>query len=91
MQKHFRVEATHVADRKATYLYVYVRSLYLYVNLVTCKRVSTSPGTSVTATSSTSSNRGNQTNHGDEDLKNFAVNVDVTEKTSEKAAVSTGA
>ena len=29
------MEATHVA----TYLYVYVRSLYLYVNLVTCKRV----------------------------------------------------
>ena len=32
------MEATHVADWKATYLYVYVRSLYLYVNLVTCKR-----------------------------------------------------
>jgi hypothetical protein len=32
------VEATHVADRKATLLYVYVRSLYLYVNLVKCKR-----------------------------------------------------
>jgi hypothetical protein len=32
------MEATHVADRKATYLYVYVRSLYLYVNLVKCKR-----------------------------------------------------
>ncbi len=32
------LEATHVADRKATYLYVYVQSLYLYVNLVKCKR-----------------------------------------------------
>ena len=32
------VEATHVADRKATYLYVYVQSLYLYVNLIKCKR-----------------------------------------------------
>ena len=32
------MEGTHVADRKATYLYVYVRSLYLYVNLVKCKR-----------------------------------------------------
>ncbi len=25
------MEATHVADRKATYLYVYVQSLYLYI------------------------------------------------------------
>ena len=32
------MEATHVADRKATYLYVYVGSLYLYVNLVKWKR-----------------------------------------------------
>jgi hypothetical protein len=32
------LEATHVADWKATYHYVYVRSLYLYVNLVKCKR-----------------------------------------------------
>ena len=32
------MEATHVADRKATYLCVYVRSLYLYVDLVKCKR-----------------------------------------------------
>jgi hypothetical protein len=32
------MEATHVADRKATYLYDYVRSLYLYVNFVKCKR-----------------------------------------------------
>ena len=31
------MEATHVADWKATYLYVYVQSLYLYVNLVKCK------------------------------------------------------
>ncbi len=29
-----KLEATHVADRKATYLYVYVQSWYLYVNLV---------------------------------------------------------
>jgi hypothetical protein len=28
----------NVADWKATYLYAYVRSLYLYVNLVNCKR-----------------------------------------------------
>ncbi len=32
------LEATDVADWKATYLYVYVRPLYLYVNLVKCKR-----------------------------------------------------
>jgi hypothetical protein len=32
------MEAMHVADWKATYLYVYVRSIYLYVNLVKCKR-----------------------------------------------------
>ncbi len=30
------LEATNVADWKATYLYAYVRSLYLYVNLVNC-------------------------------------------------------
>jgi hypothetical protein len=36
-ENNWTMEATHEADWKATYIYVYVRSLYLYVNLVTFK------------------------------------------------------
>ncbi len=31
------MEATHIEDRKFTYLYFYVQSIKLYVNHVTCK------------------------------------------------------